>query len=189
MKSGGSSRRLQLKAWIFLAVLACFFVYANVTAETGVYRADVSILPDGKFLPAFAKDIAAAKKSIYIAIYMFKSYDNEKNGAGLILASLRNAAERGVDVHVVLDSSDDGDFVEKENRETGAGLAKAGIKVTYDDPKVRLHSKCAVIDGQITYIGSHNYTNSALFHNKEVTVRIVSPEAANDALGHIQSIK
>jgi len=179
----------RVKKFLALLAFASFFVYANVSAGTNEYKAEVTILPDGKLLPVLIRDIAEAKKSIYIAMYMFKSYDNVKNGAGLIKKSLINASERGLDVFIAMESSADDDFVEKENKKIGNELTRHGIRLVYDNPDQRMHTKCVVIDETITFIGSHNYTNSALEHNREMTVRIVSPEAAQDALGHIKSIK
>lgn len=187
--SGRRSKRSQAKAALFTAALICFFVYANLTAQTNSYTADVTILPDGKLTESLAADISNAKESIYIAVYMFKSYDKVSTGAGLIKKLLENAADRGIKVYIALDSDNDGGFVNKENHKLGSELQKHGATVVYDNPEQRMHSKCAVIDEKISYIGSHNYTNSALGHNRELTVRIVSEEAAKDAVQHILSIK
>jgi phosphatidylserine/phosphatidylglycerophosphate/cardiolipin synthase-like enzyme len=189
MTSGKRLKSFRVKAFLFAVLLGLIFVYSNVTGQETSHNARVTILPDRAFLPEFIRDIAHAKKSIYIAIYMFKSYSDETQGAGLIKRSLIRAAGRGVNVFIVMDSSDDDSFVDKENKKIGSELEKHGIRVAYDTPETRMHSKCAVIDGDITYIGSHNYTNSALKHNHEVTVRIVSKDAAVDALRHIRSIR
>ncbi|PLX65931.1 MAG: hypothetical protein C0603_13225 [Denitrovibrio sp.] len=182
-----NSHRIKALALIF--ALVSFFIYANVTADTNRHQAEVTILPDGKLLPELIRDIAEAKQSIYIAMYMFKSYDNVNNGAGLIKASLVKAAKRSVKVYIALDSSKDGDFIEKENKKLGKYLLKNNIQVVYDSPDNRMHTKALVIDERISYIGSHNYTNSALKYNREMTVRIVSEEASRDAIRHIKSIK
>lgn len=182
-----TSRRI--KALVTLTAFAVFFVYANVTADTPGHEATVSVLPDSEFLHAFTRDIAEAEESIYIAVYMFKSYENESRGIGLVKKLLMNAADRGVEVFVILEHSDEGDFVEEENRKLGDELKKHNIKVAYDAPDNRLHSKCAVIDRKISYIGSHNYTASAVSYNSELTARIVSEGAAQDVLRHIRSIR
>jgi len=185
---GKKSLRLPHKI-AFLLAFVSFFVYANLTAGTESHRAEVKILADSELTQELVKDISEAEKSIHIAMYMFKSYDNEKNGAGLIKRSIIRAADRGLNVYVALDQSDEGDFVSKENKKLGKDLRKHNIKVVYDGKDNRMHTKCAVIDKRITYIGSHNYTNSALKHNRELTARIVSEEASADALRHILSIK
>jgi len=189
MRSGRRSKKLPLKPLAFAFGLLLFFIYANVTADTKTHSAEVTILPDKEMLASLVKDISSAKESIYIAMYMFKSYRNEKSGAGLIKASLIKAAGRGVKVYAAMEQSDESDFVDKENKKLGKELAKYNIKVVYDNPEQRMHTKCIVIDGTITYLGSHNYTNSALKYNRELTARIVSEGAAAEAIEHIRSIK
>lgn len=179
----------RLKTAALILVLVSFFVYANVTADTNRYQAEVSILTDEKLLPSLIRDIAEADNSVYIAMYMFKSYDDRKSGAGLIKSSLVKAAKRGVKVYVALDSSEDGDFVDKENKKLGKYLQKNNIQVVYDSPEKRMHTKALVVDERISYIGSHNYTNSALKYNREMTVRIVSEKASEDVIKHIKSIR
>ena len=189
MKSGRRSKKSLLKTFAGAVFFVCLFAYANLTADTGQHNAKVKVLTDSTLLTELTRDIAEAEKSVYLAVYMFKSYDNEKNGAGLIKRALKKAAGRGIDVYVALDRSEESDFVDKENKKLGKELEKHNIRVTYDDKDVRMHSKCAVIDEKITYIGSHNYTNSALKYNREITVRIESEGVSSDTLKHILSIK
>jgi len=189
MLYGKKLKNFRLKLITAVAALVCFFIYANVTADSNEHVADVTVLADSALTSKLVSDINNAQKSVYVAMYMFKSYDNITNGAGMIKNALKKAADKGVDVYVAFDSSDDGGFVDKENKKTGAELAKHGVKTIYDSPETRMHSKCAVIDELISYVGSHNYTNSALKHNRELTVRIVSAEISADVIRHIKSIK
>lgn len=186
---GKRSKRSHLKSYIFFLALACFFAYANLTADTKSHQAEVKLLQDGNLLSELVKDIANADSEIHIAMYMFKSYSNENNGAGLIKRTLINAAKRGVEVYVALDVTGEKDFVERENKKLGKELEEHNIRVVYDDEDIRMHTKSVVIDRKITYIGSHNYTNSALKYNRELSVRIVSPGASEDAIRHILSVK
>ncbi|MGD9809192.1 MAG: phospholipase D-like domain-containing protein [Deferribacterales bacterium] len=187
--SGIRSKNSRIKLLISFLAMACFFVYANVSAGPKNHQAEVAILADSSLTAELVSDINKAQKSVYIAIYMFKSYASTTSGAGMIVDALKKAADRGLDVYVAFESSDDGDFVEKENKNTGKQLAERGVTVVYDSPDNRMHSKCAVIDEHISYVGSHNYTNSALKHNREITARIVSAETAAKVLSHIRSVK
>ncbi|PLX70292.1 MAG: hypothetical protein C0602_05630 [Denitrovibrio sp.] len=189
MKFGKRSKRPPLKPLAFALALVCFFIYANLTAETTAHKAEVTLLPDDKLLSELVKDISEANTSVHIAMYMFKSYRNETNGAGLIKRALIKAADRGAEVYVVLDQTGEDDFVEKENKKLGKELKEHNIIVVYDKEDVRMHTKCAVIDREITYIGSHNYTNSAMKYNREMTAKIVSKGASEDAIRHIFSVK
>ncbi|TCK59557.1 phospholipase D-like protein [Seleniivibrio woodruffii] len=186
---GRKYRKLWLKLFSILAIFVSLFVYTNLKAEVTEHEAQVSVLTDEELLPVFVNDIGNAKKSIYMAIYMFKTSDFKPGDTEIIKQALLKAARSGVKVYVMMDDSDKKDITGKINRETGEELSKGGIKVVYDAKSKRMHSKVTVIDGRITYIGSHNYTVSAMKYNNEITARIVSDGAAAETAEYIKSIK
>jgi len=186
---GRKYRKLWLKLFSILAIFVSLFVYTNLMAEVTEHEAQVSVLTDEELLPVFVNDIGNAKKSIYMAIYMFKTSDFKPGDTEIIKQALLKAARSGVKVYVMMDDSDKKDITGKINRETGEELSKGGIKVVYDAKSKRMHSKVTVIDGRITYIGSHNYTVSAMKYNNEITARIVSDGAAAETAEYIKSIK
>lgn len=186
---GRKYRKLWLKLFSILAIFVSLFVYTNLKAEVTEHEAQVSVLTDEELLPVFVNDIGNAKKSIYMAIYMFKTSDFKPGDTEIIKQALLKAARGGVKVYVMMDDSDKKDITGKINRETGEELSKGGIKVVYDAKSKRMHSKVTVIDGRITYIGSHNYTVSAMKYNNEITARIVSDGAAAETAEYIKSIK
>jgi phosphatidylserine/phosphatidylglycerophosphate/cardiolipin synthase-like enzyme len=186
---GKKYRKLWLKLFSILAIFVSLFVYTNLKAEIKEYESSVAILTNKELLPVFVHDISNAKDSIYMAIYMFKTSDFKPGDTEIIKQALIKAAKSGVKVYVVMDDSNDRDITGKINHETGDELKSAGIKVVYDSKKKRLHAKTTVIDGNITYIGSHNYTVSAMKYNDEITARIVSDGASAETIEYIKSIK
>ena len=189
MKYGRGYKKFSAKLTAFAAVLIAFFVYANLKADIREYDGKVSILPDHDLLPVLVHDIANANQSIYMAMYMFKTSDNSITDTEMIKEALIKARKNGADVYVVMDNAEKNDITGPINKDTGDELKKAGITVVYDSKKVRLHAKTVVIDNKIVFIGSHNYTVSAMNKNREITARIVSPEAAKDTIDFIKSIK
>lgn len=182
-------RRRTLVKLLSAVIVALFTLVANLMASEPEVQATASFLPDDRLLPVLIEDINNAKTSIDIAIYMFKT-DEEKNDRSLALQeALFDAAKRKVDVTVTFDVDRPDDLTTKFNKETGKEFQKAGVKVRYDSKSVRMHAKLLVIDSRITYIGSHNYTHSALARNRETTVRLVSPEIAVSATEWMESIK
>jgi len=108
-------------------------------------------------------DIQNAKKSIYLAIY---DLTNDKFRDALI-----EAYANGVDVVVMTDD----DHV---NDEDMLSLKDAGIPV-YDDSKSALmHNKFLIIDKNILWSGSTNYTYYAFYRNHENAIKIVDKEVA-----------
>jgi len=129
MRSGKRSKISQLKIAAAVLLFVVLFIYANASAEKD-YQADVRILADSSILPPLVKDISEAKENIYIAIYMFKSYSNTKNGAGLLKRALIDAAKRGVKVSLTMDRAEESEFVYRENKKLGKELQKYNIKIT-----------------------------------------------------------
>ncbi|WP_303850644.1 phospholipase D-like domain-containing protein [Seleniivibrio woodruffii] len=186
---GRKYRKLWLKLFSILAIFVSLFVYTNLNAAMKEYESSVSILTNEELLPVFVHDISNAKQSIYMAIYMFKTSDFKPGDTEIIKQALIKAAKKGVKIYVVMDDSNSRDITGKINRETGSELKQAGINVVYDPKNTRLHAKTTVIDGRITYIGSHNYTVSAMKYNDEITARIVSDGASAETTEYIKSIK
>lgn len=188
MNFGKRLKKQSLKL-VFALVICILYLAANINAEPMSHKAEVAFLADKKLLPYMIKDINGAKQDIFIAIYMFKTDDKKNNDSNLIEYALFDALKRGVKVYVVMDIGQGKDIVNEYNRETGVELQKYGAAVVYDKPERRMHSKAMVIDGMITYIGSHNYTHSALKYNGETTLRVLSKEIAQEAVSYIREYK
>lgn len=189
MKSGRRYRKYWLKTGAAVVFVAALFIYSNIKADVREYESHTAILTDKELLPSLTYDISNAKDSIFVAIYMFKTADKKITDTEILKKALISAAKRGVKIYVVMDDAGKKDITTAANHDTGEELKKAGIKVVYDDQKIRLHAKITVIDGRITYIGSHNYTVSAMNYNREITARIVSDGAAKETIDFIKSVK
>lgn len=127
---------------------------------------EVYFSPKGGCADAIEKRIDSAKKEILVAVYTFTS---TQLGWALV-----RAKKRGVDVKVVLDSSEAEDPFSKVEF-----LKKNGIPVKIDyfhviqsQRKMRkfpgkMHHKFAVIDEEVVITGSYNWTATAEEHNDE----------------------
>jgi phosphatidylserine/phosphatidylglycerophosphate/cardiolipin synthase-like enzyme len=181
-----------MRQWKQLSVFVCLifvFVFSNLSGAEKSVQGGITFLPDNKLLPVLLDDIKNAKSDISLAMYMFKTDDKRFNLSSYIQKALIEASERGVKVFIVLDSeSRKKSIIEKFNSETGEEFIAAGITVVYDNPRKRMHSKAIVLDKTIAYIGSHNFTHSALKYNNEASVRIVSKEIATEIDDYIRNI-
>lgn len=148
----------------------------------------VTILPDGSFYDRLRKAIQEAESEVAVCTFLFVSRGKPSNRADRIVAALLEAAERGVDVRVVLEQDGRDKELTEMNRKTGRILSERGVLVYYDDPDVRNHAKLAVIDGRMSFVGSHNITDSALRYNRELSLLIESPDVAGDILSYIDGI-
>ncbi len=89
-----------------------------------------------------------------------------------MLAALKAAAARGVDVKLVLPGSTDSWLVFYAGRAYYTELLKAGVKL-YERRDALLHVKTAVIDGVWSTVGSTNLDWRSFLHNEEVNAVVL----------------
>lgn len=92
-----------------------------------------------------------------------------------LIASLRGAVARGVDVKIVLPSATDSALVFNAGRSYYDELLRGGIKI-YERENVLLHAKTALIDGVWSTVGSTNLDWRSFLHNQEVNAVVLGGE-------------
>ena len=113
--------------------------------------------------------IDSAEKSIDIEMYVFTSRD--------IVEALERAKSRGVQVRIIIERS----TISGSNKEIFNELAAKGFIVKYASKEFQLtHSKFMIVDGKAVFVGSHNFSNSALYKNREASVIIYNDETARE---------
>ena len=114
---------------------------------------------------ALAEAIRSARISVDAAIYHLNLWS--------IRDALIAAHEAGVNVRVVLES-DNMDEVEVQD------LVDAGIEVLGDRRESLMHNKFLVIDSDIVWTGSMNFTINGAYYNDNQLVQIQSPQLAEN---------
>jgi phospholipase D len=121
--------------------------------------------------------IDAAQTSIEIQGYSFTSYK--------IAKALVRAAKRGVQVQIILDSSQ----FDPASHSVVPYLERAGLPL-YDDYLVKIaHNKVMIFDNASVMTGSFNFTYSAQNNNAENMIIIENMDLANRYLTHWESRK
>lgn len=149
---------------------------------------DVTLLKDGAYVPELLEGIRHARQEIALSIFFFKTGMTGTSQPELVLRHLLEAARRGVRVEAVVESGPEGDTVSRDNEEAAKRLRNGGIRVCMDAPERTTHAKLVVIDRRYLFVGSHNLTQSALKYNHEVSVRIDSPQLAEEAISYLKSL-
>lgn len=121
----------------------------------------VLLLRNGtEYFPAVVTAIEAATRSVYIESYIFAD-----DASGRVVAdALAAAAERGVDVRLVVDGFGTKHYLTTQLRDT---LVRAGVWVvlyradvfpmTFRTARLRrLHRKMVIVDGRIAFVGGIN---------------------------------
>jgi cardiolipin synthase len=88
-----------------------------------------------------------------------------------VVRALKRAAQRGVDVRVILPAYSDVEIVRHASRAIWGGLMRQGVRL-YEFHRSILHSKSAVIDRYWSTIGSFNMDYRSLRANLEVNVAV-----------------
>src|SRR5690606_36791712 len=88
---------------------------------------------------------------------------------------LIDAAQRGVDVRLILPSRSDSSLVYHAGRAKYRRLLKAGVRI-FERQDVLLHSKTAVIDGVWSTVGSANLDWRSFADNDEVNAVVIGRE-------------
>lgn len=116
---------------------------------------------------AYLHAIGRARRSVLIAAAYFVP-DRR------MVAVLREAAERGVEVNLLLNGRSDHPFLEHCTRAFYEKLLSAGVRI-FEWQRGVLHAKTAVVDGVWGTIGSFNLERLSLLFNHEVNAVFADP--------------
>lgn len=137
--------------------------------DAGPVTAEVQLLVDGDYFPRVLALIAGARTEVFAVLYLVGDPVQERPKA--LLGALAAAQARGVEVSVLLDrEADEPD----RNAAAAAFLEKAGVRVRFDEPDRTTHAKALVVDAETVVLGSANWTQAALKHNREAGAEIRS---------------
>lgn len=128
--------------------------------------------PDQSHLRRLQRLMATATERIWVMVYVLRPEDSGMGPVHDLARSLAAAAERGLDVRVVLDQDRVWATQEVSTKHLAgqALLEKLGVRVIIDNLERRSHAKVVLIDRDRAVVGSHNWTWSALMHNREASV-------------------
>ena len=183
-------------AHIVFLLLVVFLVSASAGGKKSIVGSGdsesgchVIVLKNNDFFPALLKAIDEARDEIFISIFSFRAGVHKRSYPDRILAHLGRAVKRGVNVQVVLENTGKtSDELSAQNRKTKKLLEEQGVVVYLDSPRKTTHTKLIVIDQRLVVLGSHNWTQSALKYNNEISLLVESQELAREARDYILTI-
>lgn len=126
-------------------------VVEGIPANSHIYRIDQILL-------------AGARETIWLTDAYFV-------GIPSFLQAVKDAAEDGVDVRVLVPQSTDIGIIRDTTRSTYRPLLEAGVKV-YEWNGSMVHAKTAVFDGRFSRVGSTNLNIASWFGNYELDVLV-----------------
>lgn len=142
------------------------YLLTAILLSSTAYADEVVFSPHRGATQEVVNFITSAKQSVHVAAYSFTSYP--------ISEALIAASNRGVNVEVVLDKSND-----HAPHSTAKYLDIALIPVRIDHKYAIMHDKFIVVDGVRVETGSFNYTKSAEERNAENVLVLDNPNIAS----------
>jgi len=190
VKPLSSSRILFFRAGLTACLLALVFLsYPTPRVSAGKQRISpvtvnsVRLLLDDAYFAALVPALRQARQRIDIAMFLFK-VNNEypDNRPAMIVRELADAVKRGVKVQMVLERSKKDLKLNATHERVAELLQQSGVTVRFDSPRTTSHGKLVVIDRRLVFLGSHNFTHSALSRNHEISVLLEDSRLAQQLL-------
>lgn len=123
-----------------------------------------------------AATLAAARRRLWITNSYFAPHP-------CVLERLEEAAQRGVDVRLLLPGVSDMPLVRRAGHGCYARLLAAGVRIFEYQPTV-IHAKTLVVDDWVSMIGSSNLDYRSYYFNAECNVLILDAATAHAMTGH-----
>jgi cardiolipin synthase len=132
-------------------------------------KADDSLSP---IYVTFLSAVASAEQHVHITVAYFVPDPQS-------LRALTEAAQRGVDVRIILPGHTDFWAVFHAGRSHYTDLLQAGIQI-YERRGALLHSKTVLIDGVWSSVGSTNWDARSFLHNNELNAVVLGRSFARE---------
>jgi cardiolipin synthase len=126
--------------------------------------------PAPRYYATVLSAIDTAESGIWITAAYFVPTQQEKQ-------ALIAAARRGVDVRLLVPSKSDSPPAIAIQRASYSGLLASGVRI-YERDDVILHSKCVLVDGVWSVVGSSNFDYRSVLYNDEVDAVVVGRQTA-----------
>lgn len=159
-------KQLAVAKWILVTLLlSCVATLPACRQDPTTTQIDVRFSPKGGCTERIIEALDRARESVLVQAYSFTSAP--------IAKALVDAHKRGVDVTVILDSSQ-----RSEKYSSADFLVHMGIPTYIDDRHAIAHNKVMILDDTTVVTGSFNFTKSAEEHNAENLLVIRDPALA-----------
>jgi len=141
----------------------------------------VTVVTNRDYTSFLLSALHESKDYVYIAMYIMKYYPFDSScGESQLLNAIIETKQRGVEVKVLLELSDYNSSLNETNESTYVYLTSKSVNVRFDSPTVTTHAKLVIIDGKIAFVGSTNWTKSALEANNEVNVEVKDEDVVGE---------
>ena len=125
-----------------------------------------------RYYATLLSSIRTAEQRLWITAAYFVPTHQERS-------AMIAAARRGVDVQLLVPTTSDSPAALAVQRAAYGDLLQAGVKI-YEREGVVLHTKCVMVDGVWTIIGSSNFDHRSVLFNDEVDAVVLDSAVVAD---------
>ncbi|TET20703.1 phospholipase [Candidatus Bathyarchaeota archaeon] len=162
--------------------------YEEATERIAELEQMVDVLLDREYYQSVKDDMENASETILVAMYsMIYDPGDLDDWANDLIRELVNAKDRGVNVTVIIENRTYFGYM-NDNLEAYQYLSENNVTVQLDNEDDTDHMKLVIIDDNIVYVGSHNWSESGLYYNHETSVKIVSEDIAEIFTAYFETI-
>ncbi len=156
-----------------------------VTLTYSVRAEEARLLLGREYFDVLHQAIQEAEDSVWVKMYyVAMKPDDPDNPVTILVNDLVDARKKGLDVRVILENR-----LFDKNYNAYHALANGGVWVRLDSSISLLHSKAVIIDKELLFIGSANWSKSAFYSNDEVSILLESPKLASRLIEEFRKIK
>ncbi len=129
------------------------------------------------YLKTVQEAMKSAERSIRVMMFFSNYSSHSRNAANVLISELEAAKKRGVEVEIILETSHE-EIVNRGNRASAERLLEGGIEAVFYPTFPVMHTKLVLIDDEVSIVGSHNWTNAAIYNNSESSALVRCPRTA-----------
>jgi phosphatidylserine/phosphatidylglycerophosphate/cardiolipin synthase-like enzyme len=172
---------LHLMPALRTGIAALIALYAAIASSREALQADAAAPVFDRDYPRVVRQlIQGAKSTLELQLYQARYYEEyPDSNSNAFLTDLIAAAQRGVEVRVVVDTGSWNPSNKNEyNTNFVDRLTTAGIQVWEDSASKVSHQKVLTVDGQLTLVASTNWTFYSTDRNHEAAILLEGPQVA-----------
>jgi phosphatidylserine/phosphatidylglycerophosphate/cardiolipin synthase-like enzyme len=139
-------------------------------------------LSDDDYYVFLLDKIRHSQKYIYATIFIIDIINDRFKKIRKILDEITYAKWRGIDTKIIVGHSEKSLKIDAGNRLSFKYFRERGVPVKYCNPPDdhSLHSKYVIFDNNLVLVGSHNWSNLAMFVSKEDSIAIYSTDVVKN---------
>jgi phosphatidylserine/phosphatidylglycerophosphate/cardiolipin synthase-like enzyme len=161
-----------------IAAIGLFFLSGQAARAETLAATDSVPVFDRDYPRVVRQLFQGAKSTIEVQLYQARFYEEyADSNSNYFLRDLIDAAQRGVEVRVVVDTGSWNPGQKNDhNLNFVDRLTTAGVQVWEDSPEQVSHQKVITVDGNLTLVGSTNWTFYSTDRNHEAAILLEGPE-------------